>query len=65
MTLPLNSFKRGHDPHPVVHVFTDNPTLRPQPHPTKKNVPSLIRPTENTFFASLCTSRRVGFNSLI
>ena len=37
VTLPLNSWKRGYGPPPLVLTFTDDPPLPPQ----EKNVPSL------------------------
>ena len=66
MTPALNSLKRGHAPYPMVLVFTDNPTLRPQPLlRQEKTYFPLSDLRQIHFFASLCTSRHVGFNSFI
>ena len=45
MTLPLNSWKRGYGPPPLVLTFTDDPPLwdPSPPPPPRKNVPSLTK----------------------
>ena len=47
VTLPLNSWKRGYGPPPLVLTFTDDPPLwgPSPPPPPKKNVLSLIPST--------------------
>ena len=43
VTLPLNSWKRGYGPPPLVLTFTDDlPLCGLSPPPPRKNVPSLI-----------------------
>ena len=62
VTLPLNSWKRGYGPPPLVLTFTDDPPLwgpspPPPPHP-RKNVPSLSKKKgelENCMFCNLLT----------
>ena len=44
VTLPLNSWKRGYGPPPLVLTFTDDPPLwGPALPPPRKNVPSLTK----------------------